>query len=742
MGSKSQASNHLFSFILIALGAMAVGISALNFSVTTVDASFVVFALFMTALSAALHQSTERAKFQPVVSLIVVFLAFLEYGAATAVVFALVDGIFTSLNFRLQKEAVGAKTVALKTSVVTLSAFGATMATNALLTTPEIFGAAQAEVAIVATLASVAFAHFVVSILFITALAALRDPKQVSSVLGSFVANNILGYFGAALLAGGIAFGMSRFANLPVVLAGVALVLVFLAYKGSPEKVEDDAAGVEEGRPAVSDDAEQKIVELQRFIAEQEQVNSALKESKEKFRHAAFHDTLTDLPNRNLFIESLRFQIEKAKTSNDYRFAVLFLDLDRFKMINDSLGHSLGDRLIWHVARRLSKLANENDLVARFSGDEFAILISGHNNPSDLMNIAQLVKHKLSAPFSLNGRQVFTSVSIGMAIGSPVYGEADEMLRDADIAMYYAKEHGNGVEIFDSAMHTKAVKLLQLETDLRHAAERNELVAYYQPIVDLATMRLTGFESLVRWNHPHRGLIPPLDFIPMAEETGMIIPLTMWMLRESCTQLAKWQERSPLNKTLMMSINLSGKHFSDPNIVESVRSILLETGVSAPSLKLEITESAVMENADVAIEVLKQLRDIGCQLSIDDFGTGYSSLSYLHKFPIDMLKVDRSFVSTMEDGTENGEIVRTIISLAKTLGLSVVAEGIESIHQLHQLRILGCEYGQGFLFARPVPSEEATALLDDRARWQNIIPDNNPAVVAQNREFSQLRMMK
>ena len=749
MSAKNQTMNRLFSATIMLAGLCAGALSAWHFSVSEIDSSFVIFAALMTALSSVLVLPTSRPRLQPAVSLVVVFTAYYAFGGPAAVIFALIEGLFSAMNLRVQSEGVNLRTVGVKTAISVLGAFGATQATQNLFASRELFPQDNLAVILVATLASVAFAHLVISTVIITAFAAVRDAKQVPDVLRKFLVNNLPVYFFAILISGAISATMVQFEQITAILSGVVLFLVFVAYKSHATEVKDTTSKQEEvervraeQERVRAESAERQVAELKKVIVDQEQAATSLRESKEKFRHAAFHDPLTDLPNRNLFIESLRFQIEKARTNQDYAFAMLFLDLDRFKMINDSLGHSLGDRLIWHVGRRLQKLANESDLVARFSGDEFAILMTGSNDPSDLINFAQLVKHKLSAPFSLNGRQVFTGVSIGIAVGGPGYTEAEEMLRDADIAMYYAKEHGNGVEIFDASMHTKAVKLLQLETDLRHAAERNELLAYYQPIVDLATMRLIGFESLVRWNHPQRGIIPPLDFIPLAEETGQIIPLTLWMLRKSCSQLAEWQARSPLNKGLMMSINLSGKHFADPNIVSSIRDILEETGVAAAALKLEITESAVMENADLAIEVLKQLRQLGCQLSIDDFGTGYSSLSYLHKFPIDMLKVDRSFVSTMEDGSENGEIVRTVIALAKTLGLSVVAEGIESIHQLHQLRILGCEYGQGFLFARPVPSEEATALLDDRGRWQNIIPDNNPAVVAQNREYSQLRILK
>jgi diguanylate cyclase (GGDEF)-like protein len=730
-------------------GAVAALIAAWQFSLLSIDASFMVFAAVMTALSSVLQIQVPRPKLQPAVSLTIIFLAYIEFGGSAAVMVAMLEGLFASMNLKVQDEGLNIRTVGVKTSIAVLAATGATQAVDAFLTPIGLFAEDNALLGLSSTVGSVAFAHLVVSAVILTAFAAVKDPKQVSSIMSRFIATGIPVYVLSAAFAGAVAFTVRQFEIIIVGLSGIALLLVFMTYKNHALELKESSSKVEEAERERAEaerlraeEAERQVSDLRKVLVEQEESAASLKESREKFRHAAFHDALTDLPNRNLFIESLRFQLEKSRASQDFRFAVLFLDLDRFKMINDSLGHSLGDRLIWHVGRRLQKLASESDLVARFSGDEFAILVAGHNDPSDLLNFAQLVKHKLSAPFSLNGRQVFTGVSIGIATGNAAYTEAEEILRDADIAMYYAKEHETGVEVFDAAMHTKAVKLLQLETDLRHAPERNELVAYYQPIVDLATMRLMGFESLVRWNHPQRGLIPPLDFIPLAEESGMIVPLTMWMLRKSCSQLAEWQSRSPLNKGLMMSINLSGKHFADPKMVEDIRDILVETNVAPSSLKLEITESAVMENADAAIAVLKRLRDLGCQLSIDDFGTGYSSLSYLHRFPIDMLKVDRSFVSTMEDGSENGEIVRTIIALAKTLGLSVVAEGIESIHQLHQLRILGCEYGQGFLFARPVPSEEATALLDDRARWQSIIPDNNPAVVAQNREFSQLRIMK
>lgn len=468
--------------------------------------------------------------------------------------------------------------------------------------------------------------------------------------------------------------------------------------------------------------AESYIKELQGYVAEQEKANKSLKEAKEKFRHAAFHDHLTNLPNRNLFLETLKFILEKHKQTPNFNFAVLFLDLNRFKTINDSLGHSTGDRLISAVAKRLTDLARNGDLVARFSGDEFGIILNSVAGIEEIVVLADSIKQQISDPFLIGQREVFSSVSIGIAIGNKDYNEAEDILRDADIAMYHAKENEKGIAVFNRSMHTRAITLLQLETDLRRAIERNELCAFFQPIIELSSMRLVGFESLIRWNHPHRGLVSPGEFIPISEDTNLIIPMTLWMLRHSCEQLVRWQAASPLNKKMFLSVNLSGKHFVEKQLVNQVRRILEETGLEPSCLKLEITESAVMGNAEAAISMLKQLKTLGVQLSIDDFGTGYSSLSYLHRFPIDTLKVDRSFVSTMEDGSENGEIVRTIISLAKVLGMNVIAEGIETVHQLHQLRILNCEYGQGFLFSKPVPLNEAELLIEDRTRWQKLLP--------------------
>jgi diguanylate cyclase (GGDEF)-like protein len=451
---------------------------------------------------------------------------------------------------------------------------------------------------------------------------------------------------------------------------------------------------------------------------------------------------LTDLPNRNQFMETLNSALKESKQNSEFKFAVLFLDINRFKTINDSLGHSMGDRLIQQVSKRLATCVKSDDLVARFGGDEFAFILTGISDVEDAVGFAKHITDKISAPFTLRGRQVFTNFSIGISLGNSDYDVAEDILRDADIAMYHAKENTNKWTVFDPKMHTRTLSLLQLETDLRSAIERGELCMYYQPIIDLNSLKLGGFESLVRWNHPQRGLIPPNEFIPVSEETGLIIPMTLWILQTSCRQLVEWQLKHPDSKDLVVSVNLSGKHFAQKDLVKQIAKILDETQINPACLKLELTESAVMENAESVISMLKEIRKLGIHLSIDDFGTGYSSLSYLHRFPINTLKVDRSFVSAMEEGSENGEIVRTIISLAKTLNLDVVAEGIETVHQLEKLRFLNCEYGQGYLFSRPVPAEEAERILTDGARWENIIPDQSHILPNRHGKFSHLRLAK
>lgn len=436
------------------------------------------------------------------------------------------------------------------------------------------------------------------------------------------------------------------------------------------------------------------------------------KAAEERLLHDAMHDALTGLPNRALMMDHLKLAIARNKRKSEVRFAVLYLDLDRFKVVNDSFGHMIGDQLLVGIARRLEACVRPADTVARVGGDEFTILLEDINDVGEAVSVAERIQQELKLPFNLSGRDVFTTVSVGIAPGSNSYNQPDEILRDADTAMYRSKSLGKARhEMFDEEMQARSVNLLQMENDLRRAFERSEFFVHYQPIVSLDDFRLCGFEALLRWQHPVRGVISPVEFIPIAEESGQILQIGEWVLREACHQLQRWQEKFPSDKPLYMTVNLSAKQFAQPDLVDRVRDILTETTIEPAFLKLEITESVVMDHIESAAAMLSQLRALGVKLSIDDFGTGYSSLTYLHQFPIDTLKIDRSFVTRMDK--ENVEIVRTILMLAENLGMDAVAEGVETQEQMTLLRNLSCQSGQGYFFSKPISVPEAEAMISE-----------------------------
>lgn len=427
--------------------------------------------------------------------------------------------------------------------------------------------------------------------------------------------------------------------------------------------------------------------------------------------HDAYHDSLTGLANRSLFMDRLKQSIARTKRNPNRLFAVLFLDLDRFKVVNDSLGHLVGDQLLVAIAQRLASCLNSENTIARLGGDEFTILLDPIEDVKDAIAVAEQLHQLLKRPFNLNGYEIFTTVSIGIALSTTGYAQPEDVLRDADTALYQAKEHGKACSaVFDAAMYNNAMSLLQLETALRWAIERQELRVYYQPIVSLMTGRITGFEALVRWLHPEQGLVSPAQFIPVAEETGLIVPIGQWVLYESCRQLRQWQLQFSMSPDLTISVNLSTKQFSQPNLVEQIDQVLKDTGLDPVHLKLEITESGIMDNVESAA-LLQQLQALRVQLCIDDFGTGYSSLSRLRQFPINTLKIDRSFISRMHELVEDAEVVQAVITLAHNLGMDVVAEGIETEEQLTYLKQLNCEQGQGYFFSKPLNGQAVTTLL-------------------------------
>ncbi len=437
------------------------------------------------------------------------------------------------------------------------------------------------------------------------------------------------------------------------------------------------------------------------------------KQAEKQLLHNAFHDGLTGLPNRALFMDRLKHSLAEVKKGEGYAFGVLFLDLDRFKVVNDSLGHQIGDQLLVATARRLEACLRPGDIVARLGGDEFAVILDHVRHVSDAIQAAERIRERLATPFNLSGHEVFISASIGIALNQTASEQPDEIVRNADTAMYRAKDQGRGCfELFDKGMHARNAALSQLETGLRRALARGEFRVHYQPIISLETWRINGFEALLRWEHPEHGYISPLKFIPVAEESGLIIEIGQWVLREACQQLRVWQEQFPSDPPLSISVNLSGKQFSQPDLIECISQILKETGLDAGSLKMEITESAIIENIDAAAMMLKRIKALGIRLSLDDFGTGYSSLSYLHRFPIDTLKIDRSFVSRI-NLPKNAEIVKTILTLAGNLGMDVVAEGVETREQVLQLTGMNCEYVQGYLLSKPIDGRAMRELISE-----------------------------
>lgn len=463
--------------------------------------------------------------------------------------------------------------------------------------------------------------------------------------------------------------------------------------------------------------AQQKIVQLNNELEQRvKERTQQLLTANKRLREMAMYDSLTGLFNRSEFMEQLGQSLYRTQSDSAYQFAVLFLDCDRFKVVNDSLGHLVGDALLKKIANQLQSIVSEKDILARLGGDEFAILLSGISGLNQAIEAAKRIITLVKQPFYCHDYEIFINVSIGIVLSNTDYQQPEHILRDADTAMYRAKDLGRGrYQVFTPMMYHAAHQLLKIETDLHRAIKQKELLVYYQPIIDLDRGKIVGFEALVRWLHPQHGLMSPNSFLPVAEETGLICSIGSLVIEQACYQLAQWQQQGFTH--LKIYINLAVQQLSQSTLVEEIDRILAQTQLDSDSIKLEITESSMMQNLQSIKLLLQQLRERGIKLSIDDFGTGYSSLSQLQTFPVHTLKIDRSFIQSLDGTSENLGLVPVILSIAEVMKMDVVAEGIETQQQLAQLRELGCHFGQGFLFSKPLNAEDATKLIAQNPQW-------------------------
>jgi diguanylate cyclase (GGDEF)-like protein len=694
VGDRSR----VFRVLVIVAGVCVVTPAAWALPAGGLDLRFLLLALLTVAVSSRVAVRIPQTAGRITVADTFILLALLLYGGGAAALLAVAEGFCSSL--RISRKAL---TILFNGAVMGCSTYATAWVLRLAFARPEETLAGGNAATLVTALCLMGLVQYVLNSGLVGFDKALKLREGFWQTWRRYYLWTSVTYFAGAAAAGLLARLVSDYGFYPVAAAAPVAAIVYFTYQTYLKSVETaDAQAAMAGR---------HLQELNRHLAEQERISRELEESREHFRAAALHDALTGLPNRAHLMNHLKLAVEHAKRRPEYRFAALFLDLDRFKVINDSLGHLAGDQLLVQFARRLEECIRGTDTVARLGGDEFAILLSDIEDYADAARVAERIQEELARPFHLGGHEVYTSASIGITLSATGYQEPEDILRDADTVMYRAKANGKARhELFDEGMHARAVALLRTETDLRRAVERDEFRVVYQPIFSLLTGEVAGFEALARWQHPERGLVPPSEFIPVAEETGLIVEIGRRVLREACRRLSDWQTRGLAPRSLYVSVNLSGKQFAQAGLAASVAEALSDAGLDPRCLRLEITESVVMANAEAACATLGRLRAQGLGVSIDDFGTGYSSLSYLHRFPVDTLKVDRSFIGRMGGGDLNGEIVRTIITLARNLGMQVVAEGVETERQGELLRGLGCEYAQGYFFSRPLEADAA-------ARW-------------------------
>lgn len=708
------------------LGGLCVALALYNLNFRALNWKVILLLTIALLISSKLTLSVPHSNSNLSFADTMIFLVFLVFGGEAAIIFGTLEMVVNCLYLKYDGVYFSRFTIAFN---VFNTALSTSITYLVLLTVPDLIGIHFDYVqtsSLIPILILLALSQFLTTSTFAAVFHSMQFGKKIWFSWKEVGFSSSMTHIVGAGLAG-VAFKTLNYGDmLTNLMALIVFAITYLYYRQSINDLNRSVSDIEvaqrekaEAEVARRKEAEEYAAELAVSLRNEEETSEALRNSKTALEHAAFHDFLTDLPNRTYLVERLGLLIEIGIEISQ-KYFVLFLDLSRFKNINDRLGHTVGDRVLKLVGKRLLRFLREEDTIARLGGDEFAIILTDVSSVERALDIANEIHEKLTQPFFLQGHKIFSNLHIGIAPFDADHEKPEEILRDADIAMHHAKATGRGVAVFTKELRNRFLEKITLEADLRFALEHNELSMHYQPIICLATGNLLGVEALLRWQHSTRGSISPEIFIPIAEDTGLIIPITRWILIENCKILSRWQKRSEKHKNLIMSINISGKHLSENSLISDVSEALIKANLSASSLKLEITESIAMDNAEQTIEILMKLKELGVRLSIDDFGTGYSSLNYLHRLPFDTLKIDRSFVKNVGPNGENSEILQTIISLAQNLKLGVIAEGIEDLNQLELLQELKCDYGQGYLMSRPKPLEEIEKLLFHKQNWLSI----------------------
>ena len=721
--NSSRLLNH-FKITIVILGAAIIAAAVFKLPDYAFNWGFFLILVMSALLAPRLSFALPRSKFSLSFSDSLVFLTILLYGGPAAIVVAATEMLANCLYLRKTGIPFRRDTIAINVSINTISTAGTYLVWLLLpqVTSLQLDPAKTQQLIII--MGCLAVIQFLMTSVLAAVFRALKDAESLWESWRRYCFSSSMTQIVGAGLAG-LTYKLINYGDIVTGgIAFIALTVAYLNYRQSMNEISAAIGQVEEAERQKAEterarrrEAEKHADQLSLSLEKEERANDALRKSEKDFQHAALHDSLTGLANRKQLGDVLRRLISEYKDDPRKNFQVLFLDIRSFKNINDSLGHSIGDKVLVIAAKRFVRMLNANDTVARIGGDEFAIVLRDLATVGKAQKVARRIYQSITQPFSLSGNKISIDVNIGIAPCDAEYSTPEEILRDADTAMHYPKKRHDGPAVFTKELRARFLEKVRFEMDLRHAIDRDELAVHYQPIVNLNDGHLVGFEALLRWHHPEFGMIPPNKFIPVAEHSGLIQPITIWILHETCRQLAAWRKISPEYRDLMISVNISGMHLSNDDLIDDVENVLEATKIPPRSLKLEVTESTAMENAEHTIDVLNKLKQIGVQLSIDDFGTGYSSLSYLHRLPFDTLKIDRSFVYAVGEKGENSEVLQTIISLAKNLKMRVIAEGIETASQLAVLQNLGCDYGHGFLMAKPKPREDTENLLYRRPNF-------------------------